>query len=82
MSAEVLPFPLTRRRAFIVKQAAHMAWQRPAAAERYIEYQTQVQGDAMRRRGITERLIKRELECFQTAVRSELLRATMSMGES
>jgi hypothetical protein len=77
----VLPFPLVRRRLLIDRQVSHAAWQRPAAAERYIEHQVKVQGDAMRRKGIAEDLIQHELRCFEIAVRSGLVRA-LSTGES
>jgi uncharacterized protein DUF6074 len=75
--AEIVPFPLTRRRAFVAKQAAHAAWMRPAAAERYVRYQVQLQGDTMRRKGVPEDLVQRELKCFETAVRVALHRSQM-----
>ena len=52
MTATILPFPILRRHGFIQKQAAHAACMNPIAAARYIEYQIQVQRDAMRRRGV------------------------------
>ena len=77
-SADIVPFPIARRRAFIRKQADHAACMNPDASARYLEYQLQVQRDAMRRRGITEDLIALELKCMERAVRQELLRASLS----
>jgi Family of unknown function (DUF6074) len=80
MTAVIVPFPIVRRRAFIAKQADHATCLNPDAAERYLEYQLQVQRDAMRRRGVAEDLIARELKCMERAVRQELLRASLSTG--
>jgi hypothetical protein len=80
MTAAVLPFPIARRRAFIQKQADHATCLRPDVAGRYLEYQLQVQRDAMRRRGVAEDLIARELKCMEAAIRLELLRVSLSAG--
>ena len=77
MNAEIVPFPITRRRAFVAKQSHHAAWMRPAAAERHIEYQIKVQADTMRRKGVEEALIRRELRCMEAAVRASLQRLLM-----
>jgi hypothetical protein len=79
-AAVIIPFPLARRQAFIRKQADHATCLNPDSAERYLEYQLQVQRDAMRRRGVADDLIARELKCMERAVRQELLRASMSTG--
>jgi hypothetical protein len=78
MTAVIVPFPIARRRAFIQKQADHATCLNPDASERYLEYQLQVQRDAMRRRGVAEDLIARELKCMAAAVRQELLRVSVS----
>ena len=80
MTATVLPFPILRRHGFIEKQAAHAACMNPDASPRYIEYQIQVQRDAMRRRGIAENLITRELKMMEAAIRRELLQAQSTGG--
>lgn len=80
MTAAVLPFPIARRQAFIRKQADHATCLNPDAAERYVQYQLQVQCEAMRRRGVAEDLIARELKCVEAAIRQELLRASLSTG--
>jgi hypothetical protein len=80
MTATILPFPIARRRAFIAKQADHALCLNPDSAERYLQYQLQVQRDAMRRRGVAEDLIARELKCMERAIRSELPLASLSTG--
>ena len=80
MTATILPYPIARRVAFIRKQADQSACLNPSASERYLEYQLQVQRDAMRRRGVTEDLIARELKCMELAIRQELLRTSLSTG--
>ena len=73
MTATILPFPILRRHGFIEKQAAHAASMNPDASARYVEYQIQVQRDAMRRRGIAEHLIARELDLMERAIRREMM---------
>jgi hypothetical protein len=80
MTATILPFPILRRHGFIEKQAAHAACMNPAAAARYIEYQIQVQRDAMGRRGVAEDLIARELKLMEAAIRRELVQAQSTGG--
>jgi hypothetical protein len=80
MTAVIVPFPIARRRVFIQKQADHATCLNPDAAQRYILYQLQVQRDAMRRRGVDEDIIARELKCMEAAIRQELLRAAVSTG--
>jgi hypothetical protein len=75
MTAAVVPFPLARRRTMIDRQARYAAELNPDAAERHIQQQLKIQGDAMRRKGIDEDLIARELHCMETAIRALLLRA-------
>jgi hypothetical protein len=75
MTATVYPFPIHRRNGFIEKQATHAASMNPDASARYVEYQIQVQGDAMRRRGISDDLIARELKLMDAAIRRQLLQA-------
>ena len=80
MTATVLPFPILRRHGFIEKQAAHAACMNLDASTRYVEYQIQVQRDAMRRRGIAEDLIARELKLMEAAIRRELLKPQSTGG--
>jgi hypothetical protein len=55
----------------MIRRAAKYAAQlRPEAAERHIQLQVQVQADTMRRRGIDEHLILRELRHMESAIRT------------
>ena len=74
MSAIVIPFPLCRRQTFIERQANRAAELNPGAGERHILYQLEVQRAAMRRKGIDEALIAREIDCMEIAVRALLQR--------
>jgi len=80
MTVTIFPFPILHRHGFIEKQAAHAASMNPDASARYIEYQIQVQRDAMRRRGIAEDLIARELKLMEAAIRRELVQALSTGG--
>ena len=64
MTASVVPFPLARRRTFIAKQASHAAMMNPDAGVRYLQHQLDVQAESMRRKGIDEAIIQRELRCM------------------
>jgi len=74
MTACILPFPIARRRAFISKQAAHAALMHPDAGVRYLQHQLDVQAEAMRRKGIDEALIQRELRCMGQAIRAAFIK--------
>ena len=80
MTAIVFPFPILRRHGFVQKQAEHAACMNPAAAARYVEHQIQVQRDAMRRRGVAEDLIARELKLMDAAIRRALLQTRLTGG--
>ena len=73
MSASIVPFPIARRRDFIRKQAAHAARMNPDAAVRYVERQLLARRDAMRRRGVAENLINRELHSMAAAMYAEFV---------
>ena len=72
MTATVLPFPLARRREMIARQSRYAAELNPESAERFIRQQIKIQGENMRRRGVPQNLIARELECMEAAIRREL----------
>jgi hypothetical protein len=73
MTAEIVPFPLASRRSMILRQARYAAVLHPDAAERHIQRQLKIQRQAMRRRGINEHLIAREINCLENSIRSTLL---------
>jgi hypothetical protein len=70
MTAAVLPFPIARRQAFIRKQADHASLMNPDAGIRYVHHALDVQAEAMRRKGIDEDLIQRELLCMRRAIQA------------
>jgi uncharacterized protein DUF6074 len=78
--AEVLPFPIVRRRAYVTKQAAHAACMNPDAGERYIQYQLKIQGDSLRRKGVPEPMIEREISGLETAIRGSMQRLLIDGG--
>jgi hypothetical protein len=73
-TAMIVPFPMANRRSMILRQAQYAAMLSPAAAERHIRQQLKVQAQTMRRRGIDERLIAREIDCLEASIRATLLR--------
>jgi hypothetical protein len=75
MSAEIIPYPATRRWPFIARQAAYAAGMRPEAADRYIAHQIQIQRNSMQRKGICDGLIDRELRQLEAAIRRAHFRA-------
>ncbi|UPK28388.1 DUF6074 family protein [Bradyrhizobium sp. 195] len=70
--AEVVPFPITRRRAFIARQAHVAAGMRPEAGERYIQHQLNTQAASMRRKGVADFVIQRELNSMELAIRTTM----------
>ncbi len=74
--AEVVPFPIVRRRAFIERQASRAAELNHSAGERHIQQQIKLQIAAMRRKGVTEDLIVAEARCMESAIRSALWQST------
>ena len=74
MTAIVFPFPIIRRHGFIRKQASHAALMNPGAGVRYLRHQIDVQAEAMRRRGINEDLIQRELHYMGQAIRAAFIK--------
>ncbi|UPT88630.1 DUF6074 family protein [Bradyrhizobium barranii subsp. apii] len=75
--SDVVPFPLSRRWVFIERQARRASELNEDAGERHILYQLEVQRAAMRRKGIDEALIAREIRCMESAIRVSLQRLLM-----
>lgn len=76
MSAVIVPFPLARRRAFVVKQANSMAIREDGAAERYLVDALERQFTTLTRKGVSEATAAREVRALETAIRVELARMT------
>ena len=77
---EVLPFPLSRRRAFVMRQAAWFAEQRHQPAEADLRRQLRVQADALRRRGVDHGRIDAECAALESAIRAQVLRWSIPSG--
>jgi Family of unknown function (DUF6074) len=78
--AEIVPFPLVRRRDFVRRNAARIAAATHPTAEKLLQHALQVQGDTMARRGIDPALITEQMRSLETAIRCELWRLTLSEG--
>ena len=74
-------FPAARQRAFIVKHALRIAQLSPAQSEAYLRRVLQLQGQTMRRRGISGTMIARELKRLEGAFRAELWRQILTPGD-
>lgn len=78
--AEVVPFPMARRRAYVARQAAHIATMNDLSGERYLRKQVEMQADVMARRGVAPEVIARECATLRTAVRGALWVLVMQGG--
>jgi hypothetical protein len=65
--ADIVPFPLARRRAFIDRHARFIAAMSPDAGERYLDRQLRIQFENLQRRGIAPRIIDREVIALDAA---------------
>jgi hypothetical protein len=79
--ADVVPFPLARRRAFIERHARLIAAMRPDAGERYLDRQLRIQFENLKRRGIDREIIDREVVSLDAAIRAALWRAAFMPGQ-
>jgi hypothetical protein len=78
MTGQLVPFPLTRRRAFIQRNAERLTNATPITAEKLLAHAVQQQADVMTRRGFDPSVIARETRGFENAIRAEVWRLTMS----
>lgn len=81
-NAQVLPFPLARRTAYVRRHAARMAALGHDAAERYLRAQLQIQEKTLRRRAVAELVIAEQLRSLESAIRAALWHAIMSPGDT
>lgn len=70
--AQLIPFPVARRRSFVCKLAEQVAARSRAAGEVHLLQQLRRQGEVLRRKSVPESLIERELLSVAAAVRAEL----------
>jgi hypothetical protein len=76
-TARLIPFPAARRADLVRRITARMTMLSLKSAEAHLRRQLEIQGETMRRRGIPERVIARELRALQTAVRVALWRCVL-----
>lgn len=79
-TAEVVPFPLARRRSFIERHARIIAGMRREAGERYLQRQLLIQFDTLERKGVDCGVIEREVQALQSAIRAALWKAVLTPG--
>ncbi|MYZ47331.1 DUF6074 family protein [Propylenella binzhouense] len=79
--AEIIAFPIVRRRAFVCKQAARVA-DAPTSrtAERLIADILNRQAAAMRRRGLSEEAVQVQVHSLECAIRTELWHLVLQPG--
>jgi hypothetical protein len=76
-TATVTPFPSARRGSFIRKQAERMKTLTPTHSDAHLRQQLKIQADTMRRRGVTEDVIAREIRALESGIRAELWRVVL-----
>jgi hypothetical protein len=79
--AKMIPFPLRQRRPFVEKLAEQVASREADAGEAHLLQQLARQREVLRRKGVSEVAIERELRALATAVRTELWRLLLGSGE-
>jgi len=80
--AVIVPFPIVRRRDFVLRNAARIAEAQPKTAEKLLTHTINVQVETMARRGIAPSLIAREARALENAIRSELWRLVVLEGDT
>jgi len=80
--AVIVPFPIVRRRDFVLRNAARIAEAQPKTAEKLLTHTINVQVETMARRGIAPSLIAREARALENAVRSEIWRLVVLEGDT
>ena len=76
--ANILAFPLPRRRDLIRRQAAWFVGQGHAAAEANLHRQLERQGEALRKRGVDPVQVAAEVRALSSAIRAEVRRLVMT----
>jgi hypothetical protein len=79
--ANIVPFPLARRRAFVERHARLMAAMRPDAGERHLERQLAFQFETLRRKNIDVRAIDREVASLRSAIHAAIAHGMFKSGD-
>lgn len=78
--SKVVPFPLTRRRKFVMRQAAWFLRQRSDAAETNLRRELVRQRAALVRKGVCQSLAEVEVRAVERAIRTEAWLLDLTMG--
>ena len=70
--AVIVPFPRTRDRRFVVRQARVMAAYGPEAAEKHLAVQLERQRTVLTRRGVAPELVDEHVGALEMAIRGAL----------
>jgi len=73
----MLVFPVAQRLDFVERIAAQMVARSATGGEQHLQLQLRRQGTVLRRKGIAEPIIKRELASLESAVRQAIWRAVI-----
>jgi Family of unknown function (DUF6074) len=79
-SAAMFAFPLARRRAFVTKHATRLAQLSRAHGNAHLRAQLKLQAETLRRKGVAEAAIAREIRSLESAIRAELWRAVFAVS--
>jgi hypothetical protein len=82
MNAIIVPFPITKRRDFIKRNATRIAEAQPKTAEKLLAHAINIQSGTMVRRGIDPELVAHQARAFEAAIRAELWRLIIREGDT
>lgn len=68
MTATVIPFPMSRRVAFIERHAEIISCMRPESAARHLAHHLKLQHDVLERRGVALEIIDNEIASLERAI--------------
>jgi hypothetical protein len=71
--SKVIPFPIVQRQALVLSIARRALKISPAAGERHIVRSLELQAATMRRGGVAEDHIRRELKALESTVRVKIV---------
>ena len=80
MSAVIVPYPLSRRRDLVRRQAALVARSSPRAADNILAHALDTQRQALLRKGCDPAVADAEVAALEGAIRAEVWRVILSPG--
>lgn len=78
--AQILAYPLARRRGLIRKQGARLAGMPKQEAEKHLAYLLRLQGETLAKKGIEAAEVERQVSTLETAIRCEIARHLVTCG--